>query len=99
MLPLQHQLFLRDYVARVFEQDEQGVEDFGRERHFAIVFEEKTLVYVNSKAVKQIEASTRPVHHCFQNFLKTISQRIQDSLNTRRARGPYLPQASLPRQT
>src|SRR6185369_2358511 len=49
---LLHQILLRHHVTGVFEQHEQRVEDFRRERHLAILFEEEALGYVNSKAVK-----------------------------------------------
>ena len=41
---LLHQLFLCQHVARVFEQHQQGIENFRRERHLAIPLEEKALV-------------------------------------------------------
>ena len=53
-----HQLFFRQHVTGVFEQSKQRIEDFRRERHFAILFEEKSLSWINPKPVKQIEAFT-----------------------------------------
>ena len=47
-----HQLFLGQHVAGVFEQYEQGVEHFRRQRHLAVLFEEEPLSRVNPKAVK-----------------------------------------------
>ena len=47
-----HQLFLGQNVGGVFEQHEQGVEHFWRERHLPIVSKEKPLSGVNSETVE-----------------------------------------------